>query len=69
VLSGDVMPKNATFDEYDVALDVMDISNCGVPGGMYVGLGLTLDFAVMDDVFVFVASTNLSSVIGLAVKL
>ncbi len=68
VLSGDVMPKNATFNEYDVALDVMDISNCGVPDGMYVGLGLTLDFAVMDDVFVFVASTNLSSVIGVAVK-
>jgi len=70
-LSGGVTIDNAAFNSYIVALDVMDIGtgNCGVPDGMYVGLGTTLDFAVMDDVFVFVASTNLSSVIGLAVKL
>ncbi len=67
-LSGEVTIDNATINIYNVALDVMDISNCGVPDGMYVGLGITGDFAVMDDVFVFVASTNLSSVIGVALK-
>ena len=68
VLSGEVTPKNATFNEYDVALGVMDIGTCGVPDGMYVGLGFTLDLFVTDDTFVFAVFTNQSSVIGIAVK-
>ncbi len=68
MLSGDVTPKNATFNEYDVALGVMDMSNCGVPDGMYVGLGLTLDLFVMDDTFVFAVFTTQSSVVGVALK-
>jgi len=68
VLSGEVTPKNATFNEYDVALGVMDIGSCGVPDGMYVGLGLTLDFFVMDDLFIFAVFTTQSSVIGIALR-
>ena len=70
VLSGDVMPKNATFNEYDVALGVMDMGmgTCGVPDGMYDGLGFTLDFFVTDDTFIFAVFTNQSSVIGIAVR-
>ena len=70
VLSGDVMPKNATFNEYDVALGVMDMGmgTCGVPDGMYDGLGLTVDFFVTDDTFIFAVFTNQSSVIGIAVR-
>ena len=68
VLSGEVTPKNATFNEYDVALGVMDIGSCGVPDGMYVGLGLTLDFFVMDDLFIFAVFTTQSSVIGFALR-
>ena len=68
VLSGDVMPHFQPKNEYDVALGVMDINNCGVPDGMYVGLGLTLDFFVMDDTFVFAVFTNQSSVVGIAVR-
>ncbi len=68
VLSGEVTPKNATFNEYDVALGVMDIGSCGVPDGMYVGLGLTLDFVVMDDLFIFAVFTTQSSVIGIALR-
>jgi hypothetical protein len=71
VLSGDVTPKNAAFNEYDVALGVMDIGlgNCGVPDGMYVGLGLTVDIIVMDDTFIFAAFANQNSVIGIALRL
>jgi len=71
VLSGDVTPKNVTFNEYDVALGVMDIGlgNCGVPDGMYVGLGLTVDIIVMDDTFIFAAFAAQSSVIGIALRL
>ena len=68
VLSGEVTPKNATFNEYDVALGVMDIGSCGVPDGMYVGLGLTLDLSVMDDVFIFAVFTTQSSVVGIALR-
>jgi hypothetical protein len=68
VLSGDVMPKNAAFNEYDVALVVTDMGTCGVPDGTYDGLGLTLDFFVMDDTFIFAAFANQNSVIGIAVK-
>ena len=68
VLSGEVTPKNPTFNEYDVALGVMDIGSCGVPDGMYVGLGLTLDFFVMDDLFIFAVFTTQSSVIGIALR-
>jgi hypothetical protein len=69
-LSGEVTIDNATFNIYNVALDVMDIGagNCGVPDGIYVGLGITLDFFVMDDAFIFAAFINQSSVIGIAVK-
>ena len=68
MLSGEVTPKNATFNEYDVALGVMDIGSCGVPDGMYVGLGLTLDFFVMDDLFIFAVFTTQSSVVGIALR-
>jgi len=68
VLSGEVTPKNATFNEYDVALGVMDIGSCGVPDGMYVGLGLTQDFFIMDNVFIFAVFTTQSSFVGLALK-
>ena len=68
VLSGEVTPKNATFNAYDVALGVMDIGSCGVPDGMYVGLGLTEDFFVLDNVFIFAVFTTQSSVVGIALK-
>jgi hypothetical protein len=69
VLSGDITPKNATFNEYDVALGVTNILNCGVPDGMYVGLGTTVDLNVMDDAFIFAAFIPQSSVIGIASRL
>jgi hypothetical protein len=69
MLSGDVTIDNATFNVYNVALVVTNVAACGVPNGMYNGLGATQDDgAVLDDFFVFAVFTNLSSVVGVAEK-
>ena len=69
MLSGEVTIDNATFNVYNVALIVTNVAACGVPDGMYNGLGATQDDgAVLDDFFVFAVFTNLSSVVGVAEK-
>jgi hypothetical protein len=68
VFNGQVTIIDATFNAYDVALDVMDINNCGVLDGMYDGLGFTLDNDTIDDEFWFAVFTNQSTAVGVAVK-
>ena len=65
VLNGQVTIIDATFNAYDVALD---IASCGGLNGTYDGLGLTQDNVAMDDVFVFAVFTAQTVIVGEAEK-
>lgn len=65
VLNGQVTIIDATFNAYDVALDV---ASCGGLNGMYDGLGVTRDNVATDDLFVFAVFTAQTTVVGAAEK-
>ncbi len=65
VLDGQVTIIDATFNAYDVTLDV---ASCGGLDGMYDGLGSSQDNAAMDDVFVFAVFTAQTTLVGVAEK-
>ncbi len=60
VINGQISIIDASFNAYDVALDV---TGCAL-GGMYDGLGRTQDANATDDVFTFDVFTNQSVLVG-----
>ncbi len=60
VSNGQISIIDASFNAYDVALDV---TGCAL-GGMYDGLGRTQDANATDDVFTFDVFTNQSMLVG-----
>ncbi len=65
ILSGQVSTDDATFNAYDVELDVM---MCGGLDGMYSGMGTTQDLNGTDDVFLFAVFNATGTITGEAVE-
>jgi len=65
ILSGQVSTDDATFNAYDVELDV---TMCGGLDGMYSGMGTTQDLNGTDDLFLFAVFNATGTITGEAVK-